>query len=739
MTTINFNDIPLQVPLVEDITKKMPTSFEDFVQQEQKRIQEENALRGAGGDAPGSSANVTSKLVCTATEKNAKRMKKDKQAKTKQAIAAAIALTSRAAEKNTSNSVLPGGATATEDEIDAAMRQQKDLPIGNTKEERKKRRLVRNRVSAQLHRERKKKYISALETKVKEQNEQLLHLGKIIQTMNMQLQHLQNAANKNLCPSCASSGSDSSIPFSNSDTGSSCNSSPLLGDESDDLDYDRATASTSSSGLKPADVKIATSVSDAKWVASTAQTSTQETPMVREQKIQETTIACSCNLNRVSRVPTSTEKGKFELMDENAEALGNSSYEDLQMYADVLLNPVALDDGQSNEIKDAQTEALRLERKPSFDTSFLFDNDVDSFRDEFDNELIDCCNTASIVSALDVDLTNAQEDVPQQQDGEKPRKKRKRNNGAPAMLFGIFFACAFFGSYIGVVPHSGALTSVPSRTAAKSMPLLGNGGTKFLQSASTNNEISSRRRRRRLLSSDVTTNESEVNSAQIMKKINSDEKAIALWQNILHDMKSSPPAKYPLAGNSDVKQLLLKIGNFTHSYESSKGTSSPGVMLRKKRSLRAGDNKVISESLMGSESNRTLVRYNENGGKYDMNLKSAYTRGVLNTNASFMLCPKPYGTLAHTDAQKASVPSSMYRADGNSNEHFDQVPNTFIYDDIKVNRELILLMPSTSLGGKTGPETSQQWDGQWVQVDAIVRGVRPAVGLSGFKAIAGSQ
>ena len=37
MTTINFNNMPLlRVPKVEDITKKMPTSFEDFVQQEQK-------------------------------------------------------------------------------------------------------------------------------------------------------------------------------------------------------------------------------------------------------------------------------------------------------------------------------------------------------------------------------------------------------------------------------------------------------------------------------------------------------------------------------------------------------------------------------------------------------------------------------------------------------------------------------------------------------------------------------
>ena len=63
-------------------------------------------------------------------------------------------------------------------------------------------------------------------------------------------------------------------------------------------------------------------------------------------------------------MPTSTEKGKLELMDENADALTNSSDEDLQLYAMLFLNPVVLGDGQ--------TDGLRLERKPSFDTSFLF-------------------------------------------------------------------------------------------------------------------------------------------------------------------------------------------------------------------------------------------------------------------------------------------------------------------------------------------------------------------------------
>ena len=558
--------------------------------------------------------------------------------------------------------------------------------------------------------------------------------------MNTQLQQLQNAANKNLCPSCASSGSDSSIPFSNSDTGSSCNGSPLLGSESDDLDYDRATTSTSASGLKSADIVLATSRSDSKWVESSVATSTRKIFKECEQKVQETTISRTHKRDSVAPMPTSTEKGKVELMDENADALTNSSDEDLQLYADALLDPVVLVEGQSDGMKHAHTDALRLERKPSFDTSFLFDNDVDRFGDEFDNELLDCCDTASMVNALDVQLTDDQDDITRQQDGEKSRKKRKRNNGTAAMLFGMFFACAFFGSYIGgVVPHSGALVGIPSAITAKSTPLLGDGGVTFMQSATENNEISSRRRRRRLLSSDVTMNASEVNSAQVMKKAKSDEKAIALWQNILHDMKSSPPVEYPLVGDSDVKQLLLRIGNFTHSYETSKGTSSSGAMLRKKRSLRAGYKNAVAGSFLGSESNRTLVRYDDHGGKLDVNLNSVYARGMLNMNASFMLCPKPYGTLAHTDAQKASASSSMYRAGGNGKKHFDHIPNTFMYDDIKVNRELILLMPSTSLGGKTGPETNQQWDGQWVQVDAIVRGVRPAAGLSGFKAIAGSQ
>ena len=116
-----------------------------------------------------------------------------------------------------------------------------------------------------------------------------------------------------------------------------------------------------------------------------------------------------------------------------------------------------------------------------------------------------------------------------------------------------------------------------------------------------------------------------------------------------------------------------------------------------------------------------------------MDVDTVFTQNIMNTNASFMLCPKPYGTLAHTDP-KPAAPSAAYE-----NGNFEHVPNTFMYDDVKVNRELVLLMPSTSLGGKMGLGTNQQWDGQWVQVDAIVKRIQPAAGLSGIKAIAGSQ
>lgn len=762
--------MPLHVPLVADITNEMPTSFEDFVQQEQKRIQEENASKGEdntnyrlklevsskktkhtgnnSNDSNNSKDLVDSSLSSAndsglnSRSKIPTNEKGDKHAKARNAIAEAVALTNShaVAIKNGSQSVLPGNANATEDEIDAAMKEQKDLPVGNTKEERKKRRLVRNRVSAQLHRERKKKYIAALETKVKEQNEQLLHLGKIIQIMNIEYQRLQNAATKNMCPSCVSSGSDSSIPFSSSGSDTSSSSSPLTGPDSDDLDPEFDDNARNKRKQDALITKTTTCSSNVHWVNNTTPTTISlESCGDKSSSSRKRNAGTSVHRNKRNKKFVADTR-RASLLDESTDALINSSDEDMQKYADTLLSPVNLCD---DDEEDATTDNID---KAPFDTSFIF-NDNDGFDNKFD-DLMNSPNNIDIANAFDLQLSDDEDGTEDTSlsmfccndngDNKTSKKRKRSHNKATAMLFGMFFMCAFFGSYIGgVMPSSKTVIHLPSAAnggVASSLPLLGNGHRNV--ATADNSNTNTRRRRRRLLSSDEPVNQSDARtvssqSSLTLNNVNTDDKAIALWQNILHDMEASPSAKYPAVGNSDVKQLLLKIGNFSHTYKNSKiinriSSSNNIANGQRKQALRA---RSRDESTSATS---TLIPYHKMNGTVDVN--TVFTQNMMNTNASFMLCPKPYGSLAHTDAQTAASPSHH-----NTNNKYEHVPNTFMYDDIKVNRDLVLLMPSTSLGGKMGPGTNQQWDGQWVQVDAVVRSVRPAVGLSGLKAIAGSQ
>merc|ERR1711968_231684 len=130
-----------------------------------------------------------------------------KKAKTSSAVRQALAVTL----ENSSMAAVKKNEP-TEEEVNAAM--PADVPTGNSKEDRKKRRLIRNRVSAQLHRERKKKYISSLENKVKEQCDQLGRMRAVIESLTVENQKLRQLSAKNQCASCASSGSDSSLPYS---------------------------------------------------------------------------------------------------------------------------------------------------------------------------------------------------------------------------------------------------------------------------------------------------------------------------------------------------------------------------------------------------------------------------------------------------------------------------------------------------------------------------------------------
>ena len=115
--------------------------------------------------------------------------------------------------------------------------------------------------------------------------------------------------------------------------GSSCNGSPLLGSESDDLDYVNPRPAYTS-GLKSADIVLATSRSDSKWVESSAATSTRKilrsaNKSSRDYDFKDAqTRLCGADAHVYG-------KGKVELMDENADA--NKVATKIALYADALI------------------------------------------------------------------------------------------------------------------------------------------------------------------------------------------------------------------------------------------------------------------------------------------------------------------------------------------------------------------------------------------------------------------
>ena len=175
---------------------------------------------------------------------------------------------------------------------------------------------------------------------------------------------------------------------------------------------------------------------------------------------------------------------KLSLLDENTEALTNSSDEDLQEYADKLLSPVDLcdDDGNDVRVRNHNNSVAMLRRDSSFDTSFIFNED-DGFSSNID-ELIISSTNSDIANALDLQLSESEADGNNDDNNDegidlltfcnndRKSKKRKISQGnsrnKTAMLFGMFFMCAFFGTYISsVVPSSNrSLIQLPVSASA---------------------------------------------------------------------------------------------------------------------------------------------------------------------------------------------------------------------------------------------------------------------------------
>lgn len=535
----------------------LPTSFEDFVQREQRLLQNNDkeavVVTQAKKDAAAAKPIPGEKLKKTTSKDSSKRPKK--KTKTSNAMREALAVTM---DKSSMAAVKKNEPT--EEEVNAAM--PADVPTGNSKEDRKKRRLIRNRVSAQLHRERKKKYISSLENKVKEQSDQIGRMRAVIESLTVENQKLRQMSAKNQCASCASSGSDSSLSYS-----------PSLSEGTDD------------------DVE-----EDVSIPSSGAFESSQE--MIKRNPSME------------------------------VEEMG-----DVMEYADTLFDGVEL-----------------TEDTPDFDLGLWPETDD------------------SIVDGIELETP----------------KGGSQNKRKFSFLFGVFFMTALFGSSLIAGQSSQRVLmldhqpSGPSSVEAK-QPM-----------ASTSHVIPSGRRRRLLsIPESVPIPMSEEGNG-------SGKKIFALWQKIMQDAKTLKNGSQ--CSPQDVKQLVYNLENMSTIVG-----VKPDQMSVSSPRLRA---RVSSEN-----TDTSLVAYNKGANMRSLNLQETQK------NASFLLCPKPYGSMA------------------NQNEPTEQKEmNVLMFDDVKVNRDLVLFMPSTSIGGKQTPGKS--WDGQWVQVNAVVKNIRTAHGFGKMGAIA---
>jgi hypothetical protein len=259
-------------------------------------------------------------------------------------------------------------------------------------------------------------------------------------------------------------------------------------------------------------------------------------------------------------------------------------------------------------------------------------------------------------------------------------------------LFGVFLMTALFGSSILNSPQNSSVLMLNSSTV--------NSPSASIQSSAPASKIALHHHRRRSLLS-VPSEKMDPT-----KDIEGDSKAFSLWKDIMHDMV--PLKQGAFTGSpQDVKKLICAIENISSSLEERLPVQVPLLKTRLRRQKETSD----------TAADTTLVRYI--AAEKNLNVHEIHAdNNLVPANASFLLCPKPYGSMAQ------------------QNDGGDVNMDVLMYDNVKVNRDVVLFMPSSSVGIKNPPSS---WDGKWVQVNAVIESIRTAPGLSGMKAIASSS
>jgi hypothetical protein len=520
------------------------------------------------------------------------------------------------------------------------------LPVGETKEIRKERRLIRNRVSAQLHRERKKLYVENLERRVQEQAEELDRMQQIIQNLKKENDRLKGGEVGGVPVVCSGSNSTLSPSSSTSCTSASLSSTPSPSSLSNTVGQLPVTSFAHSGSDTDVDISPSSSV-ESTLFNKVVKTEKKQ----KKQKKQKKTTQTKMVDGEMEKEKTKTQQDSaYNFSEENPP----TTPEQLQAFADDL----GLQDFDPNDFDPIEANDFA---GFSASTNNLLQLDIPG-----ENDML---NASLLPSPVNEGLF-------------EPKNPKKR----AFFLMGMFFFVALFGGagIFGARQQGNDLFAVESLNAPKKVPMI-SGSQRRLLSVEKNVV-------------DATVDEKEDN--EIFKQ---ESRAVALWQDLTYIHTNSNTT----GGTCNIDDLLGSVVNATSLAQ---GTLIPKEKKNQLRGGVADKAVVPyftrGHLAQGMFSRSSSSNTTQNALTSALTLQQQMNNN--DNNSPTILCPKPYGMLSGSESWKGDarvvllLPSSSVSfsdsktTDENEDTKWD---GTWVEVDAKISAIRKLPLYQNGIGG----------------------------------------
>lgn len=560
------------------------------------------------------------------------------------------------------------------------------LPEGDTKEIRKQRRLIRNRVSAQLHRERKKLYLENLEKRVCDQADEIERLEAQVHALKAQL------AAHGLPTSTCSDSDRGSVSVSSSADATACESDGA-GSSCDErsstpMTYSGAgtTAAHGADSLKPLPIRIVAPV----------HTSDQETDVASAGEGTASGMTSASDSERIdsggSSPPQSPSFQQIDLDGIFADSIGEDA--SALMAGPLLQTPKGADGGSQSNPKKRAFFMLGM---------FFF---VTLFGGALINQ--QSATTSSLAA------TQQRQQLSRAAESAAPVSRRRHLLSAEEDLDPNDNTASMQKPKASWLEGFSNATSEALRESERDGIDGGTGKAvalwkdlnqlhQFTAAASSSSLLSSSQASSSSMSSSSSSSSPDKNLHELISSVfNATTLASGKMfapppRNVARPIVTAPPAHVrKIRGGSQAVVPTSAVVPYSGKHGSASSIS--GAL---------GSVWTLQKHLQRQHQHRTAwVR------------DSSHSRAG---NGSTILCPKPYGMLG----ANATSPADQFR------EGAGGVPP--LYSQIDTN--LVLLLPSSSVPRPQmdTDNASVSWDGTWVEVDATITAIRqlPHYGAQG--------